>query len=103
MLAIIYKCGSSGVVFDRNPEHGQTGDLVYRAFKRATAGGYGAGPEARGGRFSEPHGVAVGPDGSIYLCLRPLQLPGAALRRRLGFRGSVVHRPLAALRAEAPG
>ena len=33
-------------------------------------GGYGEGPEAPGGRFSEPHGVAVGPDGSIYVCDR---------------------------------
>ncbi|MBI1898922.1 MAG: NHL repeat-containing protein [Acidobacteria bacterium] len=33
-------------------------------------GQYGEGPDTLGGRFSEPHGVAVGPDGTIYVCDR---------------------------------
>ena len=33
-------------------------------------GEYGEGKDARGGQFSEPHGVAVSKDGDIFVCDR---------------------------------
>ncbi|MEK7407287.1 MAG: hypothetical protein AAB225_19605 [Acidobacteriota bacterium] len=55
------------VLFDRNPEHGQTGDLVYRAFKRATAGGARLGQVwmAVGRRLQYLDRVRIDPDISV--------------------------------------
>ena len=33
-------------------------------------GSVGEGPEIPGGRFSEPHGITVGPDGHVFVCDR---------------------------------
>ena len=45
-------------IFSRN------GELIYRV------GEYGEGIEASGGQFSEPHGVAVAPNGDMFVCDR---------------------------------